>query len=655
MDEQLVLTAQTLRLNPDLQRAEAPGNVFVVKNVPGRKYLTVSAEQWNLLRNFANPGTVPDVLRAVILNRTCVPLREFYELVLKAFSAGILEISPDSEAKTPAARWLVSLTPWVPIILAAFSLGAAVALLAIQPFPWPSGTPREITASLLIGWALLSAGLSLGQAMAASVLRAGGGEVYEPQLRVLRPVPYFGVSLADASMTSRLTQAGIWCARLFPVIGTAAALWYYRPEWGLLHVLGIIVMLRPVGGGCISELISTLCRGLVLDTQKNFIFSLNRRWRVRVRMSLSRVSWGYLFCRLVWGLVWIVFVIFIGLRAAHQDVRDLFGSLGYWREVGLVFAVIATAIVIAYLGLPFTRFFWTRTTSSGNQIASRWSRWRINHKEPATEEQVSRVLAESLLFRRISPIEREELRQTGEVRVFKSWRTLQDFQDKRDTVGLILSGRVAVWRRTKAGRAERALTLMEGDLFGAHALLDAERQHARVRSETPVVALMIPVAEFEHRVLRQLGAPLVNDLAQKVPFLRGVSFCGSWHPQAIARFAQLSSIVVFHEGELIVSEKQDTQQFYIVYEGQVAVKRRRRFRGRLKPGAFFGEVSILQNSSAVADVIARENTRCLMISKADFLRFVTHNPLVSLQLEEISSKRLGRPIFPLSAHSFEVM
>ncbi|HEU5079513.1 MAG TPA: cyclic nucleotide-binding domain-containing protein [Opitutaceae bacterium] len=655
MDEQLVLTAQTLRLNPDLQRADAPGNVFVIKNVPARKYLTVSAEQWNLLRNFANPANVPDVLRAVILNRTCLPLREFYELILKAFHAGILEISREGEPRSRVAAWPISLTPWVPIVLTAFSLGAAIALLATQPFPRPTGSLSDWVTSLLIGWALLCLGLSLGQAMAASVLRAGGGEIYEPKLRLLRPAPYFAVGLDDACMTSRLTQAGIWCARLFPVIATAAALWYYRPEFGLFHVLGVIVMLRPIANGCIPELISTVCRGLVLDTQKNFVFSLNRRWRVRVKISLSRLSWGYLLCRLAWGLIWILLVIFIGLRAAHQDVRDLFGNVGYWREVGLVFGIFAGAILLAYVGLPMTRFFWTRTANGGTRMVTKWGRWRINTKEPASEEHISRTLAESLLFRRISPVERDELRQSGEVRVFKSYKTLQDFQDKRDTVGIILSGRVVVYRRTKAGRAEKALTLLEGDIFGAHALLDAERQHARIRTATPVVALMIPLMEFENRVLRQLGAPLVNDLAQKVPFLRGVSFCHSWHPQAIARFAQLSSIVVFHEGELIVSEKQDTQQFYLVYEGHVAVKRRKHFRTNLKPGAFFGEVSILQNSSAMSDVVAREATRCLMISKADFLRFVTHNPLVSLQLEDISSKRLGRPIFPLSAHSFEVI
>jgi CRP-like cAMP-binding protein len=230
---------------------------------------------------------------------------------------------------------------------------------------------------------------------------------------------------------------------------------------------------------------------------------------------------------------------------------------------------------------------------------------------------------------------------------------IQRFPDKNTDVGVILSGRMMVYRRTRAGRAEKALILSEGDVFGAHALLDPDRQQVQIRTLSPVVAMMIPMAEFERRVLRPFGTPLAADLLHKVPFLRSVSFCGSWHPQAMARFAQLATIVSYNEGDVIVTDRQESQQFYVVYEGQVHVKKGKRTRAKLKPGAFFGEVSILQNSAAVSDVVAKEASRCLAISKADFLRFVTHNPLVSLQLEEISSRRLGRPIFPLSGVSFE--
>jgi CRP-like cAMP-binding protein len=60
----------------------------------------------------------------------------------------------------------------------------------------------------------------------------------------------------------------------------------------------------------------------------------------------------------------------------------------------------------------------------------------------------------------------------------------------------------------------------------------------------------------------------------------------------------------------------------------------------------------LQNSAASLDVIATRPTRLLCVQRTDFLRFVTHNHRVALSLEQIASRRLGRPIFPLQA-SFE--
>ena len=654
MDEQLVLTAQTLRLNPDLQRADVPGDVFVVKNVPGRKYLTISTDQWNLLRNFTAPATVPDVLRTVILNRTCLPLREYYELVLKANRAGVLKLTGETDPDIRACRWWLSLNPWVPIFLAFASVVTAVVCLAIRPFPMPGAWPNPAGVDLLVGWALLSLGLSAGQIMAASVLRAGRGEVYDPEFRFLRLVPYFGVSLDDATMTSPLTQVGIWCAHLFPVSATAAFLWLYHPSWGFLHVFGLLVMLRPFASGCVSRMISTICRGSVLDTQKNFLFSLNQRWSVRLRFGVTRISMSYVLSRLGWGVVWTLFVIFVALRAANQSMEEVFGSAAYWRDVGAVFGVAGIAVILAYIGLPMTRSLWTFTAVKQRELAKSWRRWRVKESTSVTEQQVSRILSESLLFRRIASAERADLRERSALKIFKSRKTIHTFSDKTTEVGVVISGKLMVSRRMKSGRAEKALILQEGDVFGAHALLDTERQHALIKTLTPVVALMIPIAEFQQRVLSLLGPSLINDLVQKVPFLRRVSFCQSWHPQAIARFAQLTSIVTYNDGEVILVDRQDTQQFYVVYEGRVAVKRFERVRSRLKPGAYFGEISILQNSSSISDVVATDAARCLLIGKADFLRFVTHNPLVSLQLEQISSHRLGRPIFPLSAHSFEV-
>ena len=653
MDEQLVLTAQTLRLNPHVLRADASGPAFVVKNAANRKYLTVTAEQWNLLRNFANPATVPDVLRAVILNRTCLPLREYYELVLKALRAGILLVDrqPVGDNQGLARRWLVSLGPRLPLILTWASAAVALGLLVVRPFPWPRAWP-EGALDVLIGWILLIAGVSLGQALAASVLRGGGGEVYAPKFSLWRPVPYFGVSLEDACMCDRITQAGVASVRLFPVLATAAALWWFRPEWGALHVVAVIVMLNPFDGSAPTQLLSTVCRGLVLDSHKNFLFSLNQNWRIKFKASLARVSLGYVGARLAWGLGWVVLVIFVCLHAFNVSASGLIDGK-YLKESVAVFGIVAGAALLAYIGPPVVRFLYWHCNEYFKRNRLEWKRWRLSSIAPIQEEQIARLMAESLLFRRLPPAERAALSGCGQPRFYKAWTVIHRFADQSKYVSVILSGRVAVYRRLKSGRAEKAMTLKEGDVFGVHALLDPERQQMQIRSLTPVLVLLIPIRDFERRAVTPIGVPLANNLAQKAPFLRELRFCANWHPQAVARFTQIASMVRYNGGELIVAERQDSQQFFLIYEGRVGIRREKRIRGRLRLGAFFGEISLLQNSAAGSDVVALEETRCLTISKSDFLRFMTHNPHVAIQLEEISSKRLGHPVFPCKQRSFD--
>src|SRR6202789_3928596 len=105
MDINLILSAQTLGLAPRLTQSELTNGLFVVKNEPAMSYLTVTPEQWFILQQFERPRMVPAVLGEAIRDRHCLPLAEFYELILKALRANVL-LEPGASPKPVGAH------PW---------------------------------------------------------------------------------------------------------------------------------------------------------------------------------------------------------------------------------------------------------------------------------------------------------------------------------------------------------------------------------------------------------------------------------------------------------------------------------------------------------------------------------------------------------------
>ena len=98
---------------------------------------------------------------------------------------------------------------------------------------------------------------------------------------------------------------------------------------------------------------------------------------------------------------------------------------------------------------------------------------------------------------------------------------------------------------------------------------------------------------------------------------------------------------------------QEVPSLYVLYEGHARARDKDKRTSRIEPGDFFGEISLLQTSAANADVETREESRSLVVNRVEFIRFMTRNHHVALQMERLCSARLGRPIFPLERCAFE--
>ncbi len=96
----------------------------------------------------------------------------------------------------------------------------------------------------------------------------------------------------------------------------------------------------------------------------------------------------------------------------------------------------------------------------------------------------------------------------------------------------------------------------------------------------------------------------------------------------------------FRAGETIVREGEEGVAFYLILNGQVEVRRGGTALARLGAGQFFGEMALLTNFPRSADVVALEDTECLLLTRWDLRALIQTHPDVALKLLEELARRL---------------
>lgn len=108
---------------------------------------------------------------------------------------------------------------------------------------------------------------------------------------------------------------------------------------------------------------------------------------------------------------------------------------------------------------------------------------------------------------------------------------------------------------------------------------------------------------------------------------------------AFERFAK-----TYEPGEVIISEYEPGDCFYLIQSGKVqlvkCVNGTSKNLDILKPGEFFGEMAILDNSPRSATCVAIGNVKCLEFNKENFELLITGNPQIALHLLKLFCKRI---------------
>lgn len=125
--------------------------------------------------------------------------------------------------------------------------------------------------------------------------------------------------------------------------------------------------------------------------------------------------------------------------------------------------------------------------------------------------------------------------------------------------------------------------------------------------------------------------PLSNE--QKATWLSDVPLFAGISDESMSRLAAVAGEQEFGAGQFIVRQGQVGSGLYVVVDGSVNVVRGAdEIVATLKPGEFFGELSVIDQQPRNASVQAIEPTTCLAVASWDLLSLLEQDPALSLNL-----------------------
>lgn len=124
------------------------------------------------------------------------------------------------------------------------------------------------------------------------------------------------------------------------------------------------------------------------------------------------------------------------------------------------------------------------------------------------------------------------------------------------------------------------------------------------------------------------------DLLSQVPLFAGLS------RRHLRQLVEHADVVSFREREKIVDAGQPGGTFYVILEGETKVVRGGKTIGRMAPGDFFGEISLLDGGPRTATVVAETPVTAIRIFKRSFDRVVAQEPTVAAKILAVVARRL---------------
>ena len=643
-----LLTAAPLRLNDNIRRGAPQKGCVLLRAPHSRIRLAVTPVQVEILSRFT-PKTVAEVLVNLLQEQRCPPLSEYYELVRRAREADILVAADAPVEAGPGGNWKLRLRPkmtgnvaGILFLLALVGLGLGLGLA-------PRAPAGAVPVLLWVGgWLLACALLSAGEALAAGALAGGDCEVRWPHFHWRSLLPSFRVDTAEAAMAGRDCLRAVAALRVVPLaIGAAVVAW--KMPGALLPLLaGLLFVLAPWRGSAMAQWLQSLRErprfavrpGQLFVADDDDVWADWQGWwaGVETRVATGWSGWAVAWSLLLGATIHYFFPAgtarLLAWAGQTQHLRALLSVLLY----AVATVLLLGAVAVAWAGYRHWRIR-RELTKPMHSPADR--------KSPAFTGETLEVLKQLALFQALPEEELTALAGAMSRIDFAPKQEVFREDDPGDAFYVVLEGQLEVLKKGP-GKKPRTATigwLGPGEAFGEIALLENTGRTSTIRARRPSRLLRLGKTEFEQLLLGRLGAARVREVLQYARFLGRLAFLGDWPFDDLVRYAQRCTSLNTPASKRVIKRGDHNLWFFLIFDGAFEARVGDRVLRRMGPGDYFGEISLLANDVATADVVAVEDSRCLTMGREDFLTFFSKDYRIGLRMETQASYRLGKDLF----------
>jgi CRP-like cAMP-binding protein len=642
MTQSELLTTARLSLAKGARRGAAKADHLLMRSPSGTRRLVLTPAQAAILGDcFSKPATVPGTLVTLLGEHRCPPLDEFYELVLQAHECGLLVAEGEAACPTRAVRWRVRLPSRGAGRAAGLVLLAGVIAVLIPAWVAPAGWQ-----DWALGWLAACAALSLGEAFGACALASPPCEVRGAGLEWRTLLPHFRVDAREASMDGRARSGSVALLRAAPVAAAAALAAWRGPALLAPLVAAVLYALAPWRGTAARQWLDARSAAPRLTVRSGFLFGPRSRdaWQQfrAWRRDLGRGVVAY----------WILWAALAGGACVRLYPRISGATEGALGSSGRLHPLLGEALYALLAAVAACLVLLVRALVGHWVIRRRLARPLRTDAEDAAlaaalKGEPAAILRQVPLFRGLGEDDILALAVTVRLLQVAGGKDVFAEDEPADAFYILIEGAVEVVKRrpSPSSKSDVIGRLGPGDAFGEIALLDGTLRTATVRAAQPCQLLRLMKAGFDRLVVTRVGAGRVRELLQNTAFLGRLVFMAGWSFDELFRYAQKCGTARLEAGAKVLTQGAANNWFYLIYDGAFEARDGQKVLRRMQPGDYFGEISLLEHGEATADVVAVEESRCLTMTRADFLQFFAKDFRIGLRMEELAARRLGSALF----------